>query len=241
LSASDVVTLISRNLAAIHDEIAAACGRVGRSEKSVRLIAVTKYAEWAWVEILAGLHQVFGENRPQQLAKRQQQLPQCEWHLIGQLQSNKVRMAVRHAAMIHSVDSLALLEKLNDVARQAGSRPGILLQVNTSGEISKSGFAPESLIEVWPQILATSTELRIDGLMTMAPESPDPENARPTFRRLALLRDQLTEITSKDCESVRLRELSMGMSGDFVVAVEEGATLVRIGSRIFDGLEADTR
>jgi len=200
--------VLQSNLSGVLLRIRAACARAGREQSGVRLIAVTKYADWAWVQMLAGLHPVFGENRPQQLAERSQQLPAVEWHLIGHLQRNKVQLALRHAALIHSVDSLRLLQSIAAGA-VAGRRPAVLLQVNVSREDSKTG-------------------------------SSDPEDARPVFAELRHLRDLLNELPATRQRGIRLSELSMGMSGDFEQAVEEGATLLRIGSLLFRGLGADS-
>jgi len=227
---------LNQKLNEIHDQIRSACGRSGRSTNDVRLIAVTKYAEWSWVEALSSLHQTFGENRPQQLAERQILLPEVEWHLIGQLQRNKVKLALQHASMIHSIDSLRLLERVAQVAAGLQVRPKVLLEVNMSQETTKSGFTPEELRGDWSKLAFFSEAVQIDGFMTMAAESDDPENARPTFRSLRTLRDELQQTDASQNAGLTLRELSMGMSGDFVPAIEEGATMVRIGSRIFAGL-----
>jgi pyridoxal phosphate enzyme (YggS family) len=228
---------LSQNLNAILDEMHSACQRSGRDKSSVRLVAVTKYAEWPWVQELRCLYQTFGENRPQQLADRQEMLPEVEWHLIGQLQRNKVRLALQHATLIHSIDSLKLLERIEETASSMNKDAQVLLQVNASGEASKSGFTLEEIINEWPAILATTSRTRIIGLMTMAAESENPEEARPTFRKLRQLRDHLAAREDSREAGILLPELSMGMSGDFIPAIEEDATLVRIGSRIFQGLQ----
>lgn len=233
MSVSEILT---HNLRAITAEIRSASARVGRDPALVRLVAVTKYAEWPWVLELSRLVHAFGENRPQQLAERQPLLPDIEWHLIGQLQRNKVRTAIMHSAMIHSVDSLRLLERIADVATKLKVKARLLLQVNLSAEASKSGFTVEDLWNQWPNILKFAERIRIDGLMTMAAESENPEDARPVFRSLRELRDRLASCEDARAASVTLPELSMGMSGDYIPAIEEGATLVRIGSRIFAGL-----
>ena len=227
---------LTQNLNAIHDQMRAACGRSGRSSDDVRLIAVTKYAQWPWVEALSSLHQTFGENRPQQLAERQPLLPGVEWHLIGQLQRNKVKLALQHASVIHSIDSLRLLERVAAVATELQIRPRVLLEANLSQETTKSGFNAEELRRDWSQIVSISKAVQIDGLMAMAAESDDPEEARPVFRSLRLLRDELRQTDAGRNAGLDLRDLSMGMSGDFIPAIEEGATMVRIGSRIFAGL-----
>ena len=231
-----VSEILSRNLATISAEIRSACVRVGRDPASVSLVAVTKYAEWPCVLELSHLHQTFGENRPQQLAERQPLLSYVEWHLIGLLQRNKVRTAVMHSAMIHSVDSLRLLERIAELATELNVNPRLLLQVNVSAETSKSGFTAEDLWNQWPNILKFTERVRIDGLMTMAAESENPEDARPVFRSLRELRDRLAAREDSRAAGLTLPELSMGMSGDYIPAIEEGATLIRIGSRIFEGL-----
>lgn len=228
--------ILFHNLQAISAEIRSGCVRVGRDPASVRLVAVTKYAEWPSVVELSHLHHVFGENRPQQLAERQPLLSNVEWHLIGQLQRNKVRTAVLHAEMIHSVDSLPLLERIADITTELNVHPQLLLQVNLSGETSKSGFTAEEVWNQWPRILKFTERVRVKGLMTMAAESTNPEDARPVFRSLRELRDKLASRDDSRLAGLTLPELSMGMSGDFIPAVEEGATLIRIGSRIFSGL-----
>ena len=230
-----IQTILRRNVESIQIRIQRACSLCGRSPHDVQLVAVTKYAKWPWVQALAEFHSTFGESRPQQLAERQAQLPDIQWHLIGQLQRNKARLAVRHAAVIHSVDSLRLLERLNVVAQESNRTLQVLLQVNIAGEASKSGFDPNSLPESWESIVeAAGTQLNLTGLMTMAPQSDSPESARPVFAKLATLRQQLNSRSGQ----AELTELSMGMSNDFEVAIEEGATLIRVGRSLFDGLPA---
>lgn len=228
--------VIQKNLADVRADIRKACLRVGRDPGEVRLVAVTKYAEWEWVEALANSHLVFGENRPQQLSERQAKMPNAEWHLIGQLQRNKAKLAVEHATVIHSVDSLRLLQRISVVAEELGRQPQVLLQVNVSGEESKSGFTPTQLRADWPNVVTCHKQVELAGMMTMAPASDIPEDARTTFRALTELRNELAATPEATEQGIRLPELSMGMSGDFEVAIEEGATLIRVGSRLFDGL-----
>ena len=206
-----------------------------------------KYAQLAWIEglISLGLTQ-FGENRPQQLVERQSRWPQVQWHLIGHLQRNKVQSVLGPTALIHSVDSLRLAERLSELAMtwdrlssgqdSTGRKPiplPILCEVNVSGEAAKDGFPITDIEADWEQLLALPG-LEIRGLMTMAPLSEDPESARPVFAKLRHLRDTLR---SRSPASLPLPDLSMGMSCDFEVAIQEGATLIRIGSRLFEGLE----
>ncbi len=228
---------LQRNLDSIATRITRARQTVGRLPEDVQLVAVTKYAEWEWVQELARLVTVFGESRPQQLAERQPQLPDVQWHLIGKLQRNKAQLAIQHADVIHSVDSLKLLERLSQLARKSDRVVQILLQVNVSGESSKCGFDPQELLNFWQSIIIVAgSHLKITGLMTMAPQSDNPERTRPVFARLAQLKQELND----QGQSVELTELSMGMSGDFEIAIEEGATLIRVGSSLFDGLYANT-
>lgn len=226
---------IRANLAAVHEQIATACDRAGRDPGEVRLVAVTKYARDEWVEALLTLNQhALGENRPQQLIQRAQQFAAAstpvEWHLIGQLQRNKVRAVLPHVALIHSVDSWRLLEQIERVAVEESRDVNVLLQVNVSGEASKSGFCQAEIEDQWEAVQQT-TRTKVCGLMTMAPLTTDESIVRSTFSGLRALRDRLQERSPE----IALTELSMGMSEDFPIALAEGATLVRVGSRLFAG------
>ena len=234
MSETDVKSVIKQKLADVQAEIAAACQSVGRNSADVKLVAVTKYADWNWVESLATLHGTFGENRPQQLAERCVRLPDINWHLIGQLQRNKAKQAIQTATLIHSVDSEKLLQRIAQIAAELNVRPAVLLQVNVSGEDSKSGFTAKELLAAWSRLQELHAAVDVCGLMTMAPASDDPEDARPTFAGLKELQVQLADRAAES--PWQLKALSMGMSGDFSVAIQEGATLVRIGSRLFEGL-----
>ena len=225
---------LSKNLHRVRDRIAAACARAGRAPDEVTLIAVTKYAQLDWARGLIDLGVTdLGESRPQQLVARAEQLPpHVRWHQIGHLQRNKADMLLPVVERIHSVDSLRLVEHLAKSASKLGCRPRLLLEVNVSGESSKDGFVIEELFATWPLILEHDS-LAIDGLMTMAPLEDDPAAARPAFRGLRELRDRLREASGGRC---LLPDLSMGMSGDFEIGIEEGATLIRVGSSLFEGL-----
>lgn len=213
--------------------MASACLRAGRDPSEVRLVAVSKTFGPDAVEaaLRAGLG-VFGESRVQEAAAK---IPACgsaEWHLVGHLQRNKVRPALELFTVFHAVDSLRLLEAIAAAAAESGHSPQVLLEVNVSGESSKFGFAPDDV----PEALEASARMggpTVTGLMTVPPFSPDPEAARPHFRRLRELRDRW----QRQC-GVALPELSIGMSGDFEVAIEEGATYIRVGSALFGRRQA---
>lgn len=220
---------IAENLAAVKNRIAAACARAGRAPESVRLLAVSKtYGPEAVRAAAAAGQTIFGENRVQEAAAK---IPECpgrlQWHLIGHLQSNKAAQAARLFDWVHSVDSAKLLEALDRHAGEAGRRLDVLVQVNVSGERSKSGLAPAAA----PEALALGNRLRnvqVRGLMTIPPLAEDPETARPYFRKLREWRDAWAAETGMD-----LPELSMGMTHDLEVAIGEGATFVRVGTGIF--------
>lgn len=220
---------IAERIKSVFDRMEAACRRAGREPGSVRLVAVSKThpPETVREAYEAGLR-VFGESRVQEAAAK---IPMCpgdiSWHMIGHLQRNKARHAVQLFDVIHSADSLRLLETLDRLAQEAGRRPQVLLEVNVSGERSKFGMPPEE----GPSLLEKATKLRniqIVGLMTMPPFFEEPEKARPFFQRLRALRDEWRAQTG-----FSLDELSMGMTHDFEIAIEEGATWVRVGTAIF--------
>ncbi len=219
---------ISNNLQRVRDRIAAAALRSGRASSEVTLLAVSKTlpAE-AVAEALAAGQCKFGENRVQELSEKAPRLPaSCQWHLIGHLQQNKVRQALQFASVIQTVDSLPLLQRINRIAGEMELTPEILLEVNISGEDSKFGICPddaEVLLEA-----AREGPAHCRGLMTIAPLQASETELAAIFSGLRRLRDRLVSRTG-----LALPELSMGMSGDFEIAIAEGATLVRIGSAIF--------
>ena len=221
---------LSEILGGVRAKIAAACARVGRDPAEVEIVAVTKthgaeVVREAWDAGLA----VVGENKVQEAAwKKPASVAGPMWHLIGHLQSNKVRPALELFDFIHSVDSTKLARRINQVADEIGAMPHCLLEVNVSGEKSKSGMAPEEVSRTLRYVMESCPRVTVEGLMTMAPFSPNPEDARPHFRRLRELRDRMEQELG-----VGLPRLSMGMSGDYEVAVEEGATWVRLGTVLF--------
>jgi PLP dependent protein len=213
----------------LRQRLAAACARAGRRAEDVRVAAVSKTFGPQEVTALAQAGQtVFAESRVQEA---KQKIPLCpgglEWHMIGHLQKNKIKDVLPWCAMLHSADSAALLESLNAACERAGRTLPVLLEVNLAGEASKFGFAREEVPAVLERC-AGWTYLDVNGLMTLPPASRDSEDARPYFRLLRELRDGWRAESGFD-----LAELSMGMSGDFEVAVEEGATWIRPGTCLF--------
>ncbi|CAN5256714.1 YggS family pyridoxal phosphate-dependent enzyme [soil metagenome] len=229
----DVRTILECRLAAVRDRMAAACLRSRRNVSDVTLVAVTKTVTPDVAAIIADLGLFdLGESRPQELWKKQAVLPTARFHFIGHLQRNKLERTVPLCMLIHSVDSQRLLEALNAFGVQRGSPVPVLLEVNCSREEAKGGFAPEAVLPL-ADTFATWTGLRIDGLMTMAAYHDDPELCRPAFVELRSLRDSLQARTR-----LPLATLSMGMSHDFEIAIEEGATHIRVGSTLFADLPA---
>ena len=222
---------IKQNLEEIHRRLQDAARSAGREPAEIRLVAVTKtVGPERLQEAVAAGQSLFGENYVQEAKTKIAALgPGFTWHFIGHLQSNKARAAVELFDLIHSVDRLSLAQALEQAAGRQGKVQNILLQVNLAGEESKSGTAPENA-QALLRGISRMPHLRVMGFMTMPPWFDEPERVRPYFRELRELRDRLRrlELVEED-----LPELSMGMTGDFEVAVAEGATLVRIGTAIF--------
>ena len=229
--------LLADNLRSVHDRIARSADRAGRDPAAIRLVAVTKRSPIEAVRALVGLGQTaLGENYPQELWSKAEALADLSvaWHHIGHLQGNKARRTLPLVRMIHGVDSLKLLLAIDEVVASLGldDPPAVCLQVNTSAEPSKHGWTPEGLLADTDLICDAQT-MRVVGLMTMAPVDAEGDAARPYFARLRDLRDELQSEFGRP-----LPHLSMGMSGDFEAAILEGATLVRVGSALFEGVEA---
>lgn len=222
---------IAENLAAVRRRIEAAARRVGRDPAEVRLVAVSKTVSVERLrEAVAAGQLLFGENYLQEARPKIATLGEgVTWHFVGHLQSRKAKGVVELFDLIHSVDRLKLAQALEEAAARLGKIQDILIQVNLSGEESKSGASPEEVADLLAEV-GKMPHLRVLGLMTMPPWFADPEQVRPYFRALRELRDRLRELR---VAGTALPELSMGMSGDFEVAVEEGATLVRVGTAIF--------
>lgn len=223
--------MIFENLNAVEASIAAACARAGRKREEVTLIAVSK------TKPLPDLREAydagardFGENKVQELQEKIPELPEdIRWHMIGHLQRNKVKYIVGKVSLIHSVDSLRLAEEISREAVKKGVTADILIEVNVAGEESKYGVTLSEAPDLVRQI-AVLPSIQIKGLMTIAPYTEDPEKNRPIFRKLTQLS---VDIESKNIDNVNMSVLSMGMTGDYIVAIEEGATCVRVGTGIF--------
>jgi pyridoxal phosphate enzyme (YggS family) len=228
---------IARNLDAVRRRLEAAAHRVRRSPSEITLVAVSKTfpAEDVAAAASAG-HRVFGENRVQEGAAKIEALRSLdlEWHLIGHLQTNKAKRAVATFNCIQSIDSIDLLERLDRAATDAGTKPRVLIQADLAGEATKFG-ADESDIAGLVRAALAAQALELRGLMLIPPHVSSAEEARPWFRRLRLLRDDLLA-TGVPAEA--LQDLSMGMSHDFDVAIEEGSTMVRVGTAIFGHRES---
>ncbi len=222
------------NLGSVQARIDAAARSSGRSSDSIRLVAVTKQVDTTTAQALVGLGVTdLGESRPQELMRKHEALRGAiRWHLIGPLQRNKARRTLPLTCLIHSADRPDLLPWIERLALELGLEPEVLLEINISGEAAKHGLAADAA----ERLLGDAGRLervRIRGLMTMAPYDPNPERARPVFAALRELRDRVRRHAPP---RATLDELSMGMSGDFEVAIQEGATIVRIGSALFEGL-----
>ncbi len=222
---------IQDNLINVKRKIEEACLRSGREPEEVRLIAVSKTKPALMVQEAYDWGQrLFGENKPQEIRDKQPVLPaDIQWHMIGHLQRNKVKYVVGHAAMIHSVDSVRLAEAISEEAVRKQLTVPVLVEVNMALELSKFGLRPEDT-EEFIEAIAPLEGISIKGLMTIAPYTDDPEANRVYFRDL---RNLSIDIDSKNIDNVSMCELSMGMTGDYEVAVEEGATFVRVGTGIF--------
>ena len=232
--------MLAARLAAVNERLAAACRRAGRPRSEVTLVAITKTVSVEVAALLPGLGLGdLGESRPQELWRKAAVLlpvsaktpgSPVRWHLVGHLQRNKVERTLPLVACIHSVDSLRLLDALEEECRRSNRALPVLLEVNASGEASKHGFSPEEVPTLTPA-LAELKHVRVEGLMWLGGYEEDPEKTRPTFRALRELRDRLSAAVRRP-----LPHLSMGMSNDFEIAVEEGATIVRLGTVLFEGI-----
>lgn len=219
------------NLAAIKENINRAAINSGRDPREIRLIAVTKTVDIRTIqEALAAGVEDLGENRVQELVKKYEVIgDSARWHLIGHLQSNKVKYVVDKVHMIHSLDSISLAREIEKRAQKAGQRVQVLVQVNVAEEKSKFGLKVEEVIP-FLRTVSHFEHLQVKGLMTIAPFVEDPEEVRPVFRRMRTLAHEITEL---NMDNIEMKYLSMGMTNDYMVAIEEGANLVRIGTALF--------
>ena len=223
--------MVSENLEQVKANIEAACKRVGSEPKDVRLVAVSKTKQIYLIEeaIEAG-QDTFGENKVHEMCDKMEVLPDnIKWHMIGHLQRNKVKYIAGKVELIHSVDSIRLAKQISDEAQKQSIEIPVLLEVNVAREESKFGFFTEETEDACREI-SKMPGIRVKGLMTSAPFVENAEDNRKYFKKLYEL---AVDIQSKNIDNISMRELSMGMTGDYVVAVEEGATIVRVGTGIF--------
>jgi pyridoxal phosphate enzyme (YggS family) len=224
--------MLAANVETIRQRVARACGSIGRSPDEITIVAVAKTfpADHIRDAVRAGVHDI-GENYVQELLRKRDMLAgeDIRWHYVGHLQSNKVRHIVPWVTVIHAVDSVELAREIDRRAGQVGRLVDVLIEVNTTGESSKFGLSARDT-PGFIRSLEGFEHLRLSGFMTIGPFLPDPEGSRPMFRALRILRDELAGTGQRN---VDLRHLSMGMTGDFEVAIQEGATIIRIGTAIF--------
>ncbi|MEI3198117.1 MAG: YggS family pyridoxal phosphate-dependent enzyme [Lachnospiraceae bacterium] len=224
--------MLKENLEEVEEKIAKACERAGRAREEVTLIAVSKTKP---VEMLQEIYDEgirdFGENKVQELTEKYEVMPKdMKWHMIGHLQRNKVKYIVDKVTLIHSVDSLRLAETISREAEKKGVTVPILIEVNIAGEETKFGLSSKEEVISLTEQIAALPNLSVKGLMTVAPPAEDPEENRPFFREI---RQLSVDITNKNIDNVSMEILSMGMTNDYTVAIEEGATMVRVGTGIF--------
>ncbi len=215
----------------VEDKISAACMRAGRNREEVTLIAVSKTmpVEDIREAMECGIIE-FGENRPQELRDKQAEITEpLHWHMIGSLQTNKLKYVIGKTILIHSVDTLHLAEAIHEMSEKKGLITDVLLEINIAGEESKHGISPDGL-EATVKEIAKLSCVRIRGLMTVAPYTEEAEENRIYFKKMKQL---MVDINSKNIDNVYMDVLSMGMTGDYEIAIEEGATLVRVGTGIF--------
>lgn len=223
--------MVKENLKLVEERVNKACERAGRRRDEVTLIAVSKTKPVSMIEEVmeTGVTE-FGENKVQEITSKYEELPKnLHWHMIGHLQRNKVKYIVDKTVLIHSVDSLRLAQTIDQEAKKKGLTAHILIEVNVAGEESKFGVRPEDTFELVQEI-AKFSNVRVEGLMTIAPFVENPEENRVHFKQLRKLS---VDISEKSIDNINMNVLSMGMTNDFEIAIEEGATMVRVGTAIF--------
>ncbi len=230
-----VKEIIEQNLSDLQNRIDSACSRSIYKQEPVELVISTKYVEADFIRVLSELGiSCIGENRLQATESKQEKLNDLDlkWHMFGHLQRNKVKKAIRLFDLIHSVESVTLAKEINKESEKLEKNTRILVEVNVSGEETKYGLSPEEAIPFLREI-DNLERIKVEGLMTMAPIVDDPETCRPMFKGLRELSEKIRE---ENIQNVEMNILSMGMTQDFEVAIEEGANLVRVGSAVFEGI-----
>ena len=225
-------TILQKNLDKVEERITSSCLKVARKRTEVTLVGVTKTVDSPLAKLLMekGIDHL-GESRPQELWNKASHLPNAKWHFIGHMQRNKIDKTLPLIHLFHSVDSLRLLQALEGECEKQNQKLDFLLEVNISGEENKQGFDPSSVLGLASELMGLK-HLQCQGLMGMAAYAAEKESCRPAFQLLRNTRDKLSGLLGK-----KLPELSMGMSNDFEIAIEEGATLIRLGSILWEGLE----
>lgn len=220
-----------KNIEDLKEQVKLTCKRAGRNPQEITIIAATKYTDPEGVCMINELGiKHFGENRADELLEKKQHLKnEAVWHFIGHLQSRKARDVVPEVEYIHSIDSIKILEKVGREAAISGKIQKVLIEVNISGEATKYGLIPDNVVDFMNKAVKVEN-IELKGFMTMAPYTGDTELIRSVFRKLRLLRDSICKL---DITASSFSELSMGMSNDFIIAIEEGATMIRVGSSIF--------
>lgn len=227
---------LQRNLTQLQQRVKKACGRVKRNPRDIKLVVVTKHVS---ADVITDLYHLgirhIGENRIQEAFQKAPQQPHdITWHMVGHLQTNKVKKALEIFSVIHSLDSIKLAEEIEKQSERLEKHVSVFIQVNISGESSKFGIKPDSVVDFYTR-LGHLAHLKVKGLMTITPLNHQPESSRPYFRKLQELLAHLKQIDSPNKQN-DLKYLSMGMSQDFEIAIEEGANIIRIGTALFQGL-----
>jgi len=232
MNGEEQAAILQKNLDKVEERIASSCEKVARKRNDVTLVGVSKTVDSSLAKLLMekGITHL-GESRPQELWNKASHLPNAHWHFIGHMQRNKIDKTLPLIHLFHSVDSLRLLQALEGECEKQNQKLDFLLEVNISGEENKQGFDPSSVLGLASELMALK-HLQCQGLMGMAAYALEKEKCRPAFQLLRKTRDELSDLLGR-----KLPELSMGMSNDFEIAIEEGATLIRLGSILWEGLE----
>ena len=232
MNSEEQAAILQKNLDKVEERIASSCEKVARKRNEVTLVGVSKTVDSSLAKLLMekGITHL-GESRPQELWNKASHLPNAQWHFIGHMQRNKIDKTLPLIHLFHSVDSLRLLQALEGECQKQNLKLDFLLEVNISGEENKQGFDPSSVLGLASELMALK-HLQCQGLMGMAAYALEKEKCRPAFQLLRNTRDELSDLLGR-----KLPELSMGMSNDFEIAIEEGATLIRLGSILWEGLE----